>query len=530
MQKLLLVIAFLCCAITPLYLSPQNIAQNLQNFAVSLQQVTTFLKATQPTKPIQPDQPIKPDQPSGTPIPPLSEEMNFTKWKEKCDKLPNYDIAKDYTNETALTFDLFTKTLDEYFAAAKPILENSANWLSGTMPTNTIAWNTDNNTEESVPPFVPFLEKKDFKTTDIIAFHGDFHGDVHAFNNFIQTWVDAKYMDNNFKIIKDNFYIMILGDYTDRGWYGAEVIYTLLRIKLANPAQVFMTRGNHEDLEVIQNYGFANEELPQKFKPNQVTILLNKITRFYNFLPMAFYLICPSGNGNDVVQCCHGGIEIGYNPTRFLAANVRFVYVPTFARVNSYTNFLQNLSNLTQNQVQRFMQNDIIATTMNGFMWNDFIVDPSDTYNLIYKDGRGFMYSKKATEKILQEAWKSPKYTLRAIFRAHQHTKSDTDPMKQVILNFNKTRPDMPEKDKTAKWYDAPKADAGIAFLWSDDTLGRRAGDLQGISVLTFAVSPGNYYEWPYDAFGLLTLSEGYDNWNMKAYTAARNQYEKGKK
>ena len=60
-------------------------------------------------------------------------------------------------------------------------------------------------------------------------------------------------------LAKPNTYMVFLGDYTDRGNYGIEVLYTMLRLKLANPEQVFMARGNHEDIQMIASYGFLAE-------------------------------------------------------------------------------------------------------------------------------------------------------------------------------------------------------------------------------------------------------------------------------
>ena len=64
---------------------------------------------------------------------------------------------------------------------------------------------------------------------------------------------------DGFRLAKPNNYMVFLGDYTDRGNYGIEVLYTLLRLKLANPEHVFMARGNHEDVQMISTYGFLAE-------------------------------------------------------------------------------------------------------------------------------------------------------------------------------------------------------------------------------------------------------------------------------
>lgn len=499
------------------------------------------IPVVQPTKPVEPTKPLQPPSkpPAEIPLAINVKGPNFTTWKNSCDKLPKYTTAQrnNPPKETALTVELFTQALETYFVLMKAILEHPKNWLEEKMP-NIALWNKDAELEEkkvAVPkkdffgnniveekriygeiPFVPFAQKTTFKTTDHLAFHGDFHGDIHACNNFIQTWIEAKYMDNNFKIIDDNFYIIFLGDYTDRGWYGAEVIYTLLRLKIANPTHVFMARGNHEDLDIINDNGFI-DELLRKFPSREARMLLSKITRFYNFLPMVFYFSCPRVPGeNDTIQCCHGGIEIGYNPQSFLVSEKQFAYIPTFMRANNYS-IIQSLAP----GFGLVMKNDVPAKTDNGFMWSDFIVEGKKQLENSTRGEGIFEYGQTATKALLLIAWKpikhslhEIKHTLRGIFRAHQHTSSNADPMKQIILNFNETNPGIKQ---TAPWYKAPAQDAGIAFLWSDSQT-KKAGSLKNIFVLTFSVSPGTPYDWPYDAFGLLTLAEGYDNWNMHVY------------
>ena len=39
------------------------------------------------------------------------------------------------------------------------------------------------------------------------------------------------------------FYMVFLGDYLDRGHYGMEVVYTLLRLKFENWDRVFLLKG-----------------------------------------------------------------------------------------------------------------------------------------------------------------------------------------------------------------------------------------------------------------------------------------------
>ena len=88
---------------------------------------------------------------------------------------------------------------------------------------------------------------------------------------------------DGFRLAKPNTYMVFLGDYTDRGNYGIEVLYTMLRLKLANPEQVFMARGNHEDIQMIASYGFLAEcqkKYGTQFSPGL-------IARLYDFFRLS---------------------------------------------------------------------------------------------------------------------------------------------------------------------------------------------------------------------------------------------------
>lgn len=163
----------------------------------------------------------------------------FYDWKTACDELPHFQEGEENPCITPLTqelfigqFDMFMRTMQRCFATVF--------WLNKDRPLF--------DSERTSNYFESYIEKLELPTDAIIAIHGDLHGDIHAVNRFIQTFLERGYLDeeNPFKIKDKNFYMLFLGDYVDRGWYGPEVLYTILRLKNANPNQVFMVRGNHE--------------------------------------------------------------------------------------------------------------------------------------------------------------------------------------------------------------------------------------------------------------------------------------------
>ena len=65
--------------------------------------------------------------------------------------------------------------------------------------------------------------------------------DVQSFITAVEWLNEQKFLDG-YRIVPPNFYMVFLGDYTDRGLFGVEVLYTLMQLKLANPDRVFMAR------------------------------------------------------------------------------------------------------------------------------------------------------------------------------------------------------------------------------------------------------------------------------------------------
>lgn len=135
--------------------------------------------------------------------------------------------------------------------------------------------------------FTPFVQKYILPVGSKVAFFGDLHGNIHGLIRILQYLKEQRFIDDNLCIIDPTFHIVFLGDYTDRGNFGAEVIYTLLQLKHNNPNNVFLVRGNHEDADLNAYYGFS-QELSKKFGVAKNE--LDCIYRIYDYMPAALYL------------------------------------------------------------------------------------------------------------------------------------------------------------------------------------------------------------------------------------------------
>ncbi|MGZ8919833.1 MAG: metallophosphoesterase, partial [Limisphaerales bacterium] len=306
--------------------------------------------------------------------------QSYEQWVSSCKKLPgNRQLrgrmpAKDVLPlKTFAEFDLVLSALLDQFRTG--VLSQTNLW-AGDFPQKDGFFDISRGYFEKAatgPRFRPFAQKLEVPEGSEIFFHGDFHGDVQSFIAALEWLNEQKYL-KGFRIVRDDFYMVFLGDYTDRGMFGIEVLYTLMQLKLANPDRVFMARGNHEDISLMARYGFFQEGR-SKFG---TTFNVAKIARAYDFLPVVIYLT----GGTNAIQCNHGGMEPGYDPRKLLTASgpQRFQIL---GKLNQKDFLAQHPRwpagesegrDLAMRAFQNFEPEDPVTPTVLGFMWNDFSV------------------------------------------------------------------------------------------------------------------------------------------------------------
>ena len=124
---------------------------------------------------------------------------------------------------------------------------------------------------------------EDKNITIVGDIHGQFYDLLHIF-------------EINGYPSEDNLYLFN-GDFEDRGVFGLECLITLISFKILYPDYFFLSRGNHEDKELNERYGFKNEII-DKYKDK---IIFDCFTEFYKFLPLGHIL-------NKEIMIIHGGL------------------------------------------------------------------------------------------------------------------------------------------------------------------------------------------------------------------------------
>ncbi|KAJ9458203.1 Serine/threonine-protein phosphatase 5 [Diplonema papillatum] len=125
---------------------------------------------------------------------------------------------------------------------------------------------------------------------------GDIHGQFH----------DLICILDQIGFPSPEHHIIFNGDFVDRGGYGVECVTVLLLLKVTFPATFHLTRGNHEDHPVNEQYHFLSEVL-LKYGSCDV---YHAVQSVFQLLPLGFVI-------QDKVMVVHGGIPS--NPSTTIA-------------------------------------------------------------------------------------------------------------------------------------------------------------------------------------------------------------------
>lgn len=152
--------------------------------------------------------------------------------------------------------------------------------------------------------FYPILQKKqDLPDTNYNIVHcGDLHGDLIELLTLLKFYESE--INDDFSLKNRNRYFVFSGDYIDRCYFGLEILYILMSLKIKNPDNVFLLLGNHES-EIVGLVGFNlgfPEEVAHKFKDQYPEFMNLLQVKMLKYLPVAFSMMTEYGH----ILFCHG--------------------------------------------------------------------------------------------------------------------------------------------------------------------------------------------------------------------------------
>lgn len=309
------------------------------------------------------------------------------------------------------------RLLEDMVACVKEDLQCDARWIGGKTPYNNSFFNTSHYSN-----FKPFMEKKIVPPGSTIFVWGDTHGCIQSLLRTLNRLRGQGYIDDNFKIKQPNTYFIYLGDCVDRGYYGLEVLYTLMRLKAANPQQVILVRGNHEDSYINRNADEPrfHEELHYKQFRHRT-----RLYRLYDMMVPVLYLGSGSDENRAYLMCCHGGLEIGCLAAPLINAldDVTYMPIETLNRADRIKELPTHLKEAIRYTIPEYSRNNITVKNPHidhiGYLWSQFIIE--DAKEVVrYLPDSGWKFGQELTRCLLDRDGGAD-CRVRSLLRAHQH-------------------------------------------------------------------------------------------------------------
>ena len=462
--------------------------------------------------------------------PPKSQEQSktytsLTDWSAAC--LSSYDEQKmpkralGYPSPI-LSLEEFEHILNEYeeHMHQKGIL-NKETWA---------AINKENNAlpDDMKYPYATVLKIDD---SSQVCFIGDLHGSLHSLLRNLWRLVSLGYLNDQFKIIKKDFFMVFTGDYVDRGRYSIEVLYTLLRLKCANWEHVHLVRGNHDGPKNMNSFGTLNEidELTKKYKINRTK--LNMLSQLYNTMPLAVYIIV----NEKIIKAVHGGFgpyEHYFNVRNLIQNSVKT------KNENSESSFQISYFYIPIIKEKNDPTSDPTESLATGYQWGDFNMYKKSNKNedftnmpinelITKRGGRVWGIRKNAMLEVLDRAGIS------LVMRGHQHSGFG---LKILGITDDSSRFDPDSNDFNIEggtnilinWRAAlPYISTGNQHNTSNGFLVAEILPIFTFSSAVEGVGLG------YDCFGILSFNGPFENWRLKVYEfpvwfASKNQLISG--
>ncbi|MFC1841964.1 zinc finger MYND domain-containing protein [Candidatus Dependentiae bacterium] len=344
----------------------------------------------------------------------------FHDWAEKFEKLPLYVVDPD-SGETILTKDEFLRVAQAFIDLHKKNSDfnNKKNWIEEV--------SLDSSFYEDTTSKRVYVEKRIFASNSQISMVVDIHGDGHSLIKYLKDLATKGYLDseNPFKINKKehpNFYLAFLGDYVDRGIYGLEVLYMIMRLKIENPDRVILTRGNHESKPTKSQEFFR--ELEKKSLCDDG--MLDVLAKVYNLLPCAVYAgVKNAQNITNYSLLCHAGIEPRFNSHILLSSDKKYQMMHTLSKDWLSDKICLNLKLHDLGTLEETTEIKNFNTPGPGFVEARFVQDNFGPW----------CFSENFTRDFLEHC-SSKAYNILYMFGGHQHELVDDMLENNGLYNF----------------------------------------------------------------------------------------------
>lgn len=266
------------------------------------------------------------------------------------------------------------------------------------------------------PPnsFRYLMHKLPIKLGSKLTIWGDIHGSAHSICRGIEEYMEP----NTWKIKDPKRLFMFLGDYVDRGAYGVEMLYILFRLKITNPNQVFLCRGDHEmPIMQLSQEGFV-KEIKKKYQQGWL-YFYETLAKLFNLLPCVIFAYIENCT-ESFLQFCHGGLEMG-EVSPFVAQPCSIQFATLQPSDKNVVSLDQESQKRVREIIRKLKMKQVMTELANGFMWNDF---SQHNHHVTHVYGRGFVMNENSVRTLLNSYTQQIPATIISVFRGHQHSAS----------------------------------------------------------------------------------------------------------
>lgn len=203
---------------------------------------------------------------------------------------------------------------------------------------------------------------------DKAVFFGDIHGDLDTLYRLSKNI-------NMDKLLRENWHMIFLGDYIDRGYNQLETIVFIAMLKINFPSRVLTLRGNHEPYKYLVPYPHDYpEKLASAFGSIEGAELYDLSRELFDLMPLL--LLVPGK-----LLAVHGG--------------------PPISRIIKY------------NSIEDILAIEGDNEAIEDILWSDPVEDQDVDYMLSYR-GAGKLWGPSITMQTLE------KLNVKIIVRGHE--------------------------------------------------------------------------------------------------------------
>lgn len=260
-------------------------------------------------------------------------------------------------------------------------------------------------------------------------------GDLHCDRDALYALLDHIFDEDSFEEdsfrLKPNIFLVFLGDFINRGTTGLDVLMLVMGLKIINPNQVFICRGNHETALIAGGYGFFGSAFEKKLVPTpelqlrfgeKSSELQAKFEDLFASLPVAVFI---------------GSRLPGQDKVNFGVYNHAVLGNSDPGKNERAKGIIQSLLAKAAGEPEKIHTDNLTINPekidLDDMVWGDYVKDLPN-FKLHNESGRGPQCTQADCDSYLGDIEQHNPYIINFQVKGHQHKKGNPG----GVLLFNR--------------------------------------------------------------------------------------------